>query len=264
MPLPGMPPPGRFPDLANIPTVIAAGEPPPDLVNTAAGMPVASGFANQPTDVATPPAGAVPPALVAFANAPTALAPSSHAENATQVAPMPVPPNGPPAPEPPGNGGRSQPWHPRPQVSSSSPPVHPAPPSAGYPVMNAQLSAQIATGATVFPSEARPSPGHGVPVVPVGPAGPAAPRMLDPGDGDSAHAAMAGMPGIHDPGARISDPQHAANLMSPVGQQYPDRDWGAAAASRARAVPPWLLAVLFIGTLAVALTLTILIAKLVR
>jgi hypothetical protein len=61
------------------------------------------------------------------------------------------------------------------------------------------------------------------------------------------------------------DPQHAANLMSPVGQHYPEQvDWGAAAASRARAVPPWLLAILFIAALGVALALTIVIAKLIR
>jgi hypothetical protein len=61
------------------------------------------------------------------------------------------------------------------------------------------------------------------------------------------------------------DLQHAANLMSPVGQHYPEHvDWGAAAASRARAVPPWLLAILFIAALGVALALTIVIAKLVR
>jgi hypothetical protein len=282
MVLPGMPAPGRFPDLENIPTVIAAGDPPPDLGDlaaTAASAPVAApAFSHPPTNIPSPvgavpsallafsnaPTGLAPPAATGFANAPTALAPSSHADNATQVAPMPVPPNGPPAP---GNGGRSQPWHPRPQISSSSPPVHSAPmPPPGYPVMNAQLSAQIATGATVFPSDARANPGH--------PAAPAAPAMLDPGDSESfpssrpsepaVNPGMPGMPGTHD-AAMISDQQHAANIVSPVGQQYPDHvDWGAVAASRARAVPPWLLAVLFIGTLAVALTLTIVIAKLIR
>jgi hypothetical protein len=99
--------------------------------------------------------------------------------------------------------------------------------------------------------------------------------MLDPGDSDSFPPSrpsdlammpgMPGMPGAPDAATRLSDPQHAANVMSPVGQQYPDHvDWGAVAASRARAVPPWLLAVLFVGTLAVALTLTIVIAKLIR
>ena len=61
------------------------------------------------------------------------------------------------------------------------------------------------------------------------------------------------------------DPQRAANMMSPVGQYYPENvDWDAAAALPARAVPPWLLAVLFIAALGVALTLTILIAWLFR
>jgi hypothetical protein len=65
--------------------------------------------------------------------------------------------------------------------------------------------------------------------------------------------------------ASLSDPQRAANLMSPVGEHYPAQvDWSAAAAVRARAVPPWLLAIIFIGAIGVALVLTIVIARLVR
>jgi hypothetical protein len=63
----------------------------------------------------------------------------------------------------------------------------------------------------------------------------------------------------------LQDPGRAANLMSPVGQQYPENvDWGVAAAARARAVPPWLLAVLFVGALGIALALTVVIARLIR
>jgi hypothetical protein len=68
-----------------------------------------------------------------------------------------------------------------------------------------------------------------------------------------------------DSNGNLIDPQRAANLMSPVGQHYPEQvDWGAAASSRARAVPPWLLVILFIGALGIALALTIGIAKLIR
>ena len=53
--------------------------------------------------------------------------------------------------------------------------------------------------------------------------------------------------------------------MSPVGHQYPQQvDWAVAASMPARAVPPWMLAVLFVAAIVVALTLTILIAKIVR
>ena len=53
--------------------------------------------------------------------------------------------------------------------------------------------------------------------------------------------------------------------MSPVGQQYPEHvDWSAAAASRARAIPPWMLAVLFVGAIGIALALTIVVARLIR
>ncbi len=57
------------------------------------------------------------------------------------------------------------------------------------------------------------------------------------------------------------DPQHAANLMSPVGEHYPQTDWDRAAAMSARALPPWMLAALFGGALLGALLLTLLIAK---
>ncbi len=62
-----------------------------------------------------------------------------------------------------------------------------------------------------------------------------------------------------------SDPKAAANLMSPVGDQYPHAiDWAAAAAQPAKAIPPWILAVLFVVALLVALGVTIVIAKIVR
>ena len=143
------------------------------------------------------------------------------------------------------------------------------PPSAmviGYPVMNAQLSEQIATGATVFPSDSRTPPAFladprgqavpgsgphaGQPGHPVPPVARSGPRILESGG----QMPLDGM----------ADPQRAANLMSPVGEHYPGQvDWSAAAAAPARAVPPWLLALLFLAAIGVALAFTIVIAKLV-
>jgi hypothetical protein len=57
------------------------------------------------------------------------------------------------------------------------------------------------------------------------------------------------------------DPSAAANLMSPVGQSYPQTDWEHAAAQSAKALPPWMLAALFVGALGGALLLTIVLAK---
>jgi serine/threonine-protein kinase len=45
-----------------------------------------------------------------------------------------------------------------------------------------------------------------------------------------------------------ANPQQAANLMSPVGDRYAQHvDWDAAAARPAKAIPPWMLAALFLG-----------------
>ena len=72
--------------------------------------------------------------------------------------------------------------------------------------------------------------------------------------------------GAYDPQHPLAiDPQRAAELMSPVGQHYPEHvDWGAAAAGRVRASPPWMLAVLFVGAIGIALALTIIVARLIR
>jgi hypothetical protein len=216
-------------------------------------------------------------------------------------------------------------------VSSSVPPIQQVPAPQGYPVMNAQLSAQIATGATVFPSDSPSGPMAPAPVIPSsagypilrgtdaggpggggpgaggpgaggpgaggpgghgegsGPGSPLAPhggypqvpspaRIPDSGPGMAfphGYPQVPSPPRISDSGsghaysldgnANLSDAQRAANLMSPVGQHYPEHvDWGAAAASRARAVPPWLLGILFLAALIIALGLTIVIAKLIR
>jgi len=64
--------------------------------------------------------------------------------------------------------------------------------------------------------------------------------------------------GAHDPA------QQAANMASPVGPGYGDHDWDAAAAAPARAIPPWMLAILFIVAIGVALGITIAIATIVK
>ena len=104
------------------------------------------------------------------------------------------------------------------------PPIQPQlPPDLSYPVMDKEMHQQIHSGATVFPSPSK----RGTPT------------------------------GAH-------DPQHAANMASPVGQHYGDQvDWDAAAAAPARAIPPWMLGLLFLAAIGVALGITIAIAKLV-
>ena len=53
--------------------------------------------------------------------------------------------------------------------------------------------------------------------------------------------------------------------MSPVGQQYPQQvNWADAAAMPARAIPKWMLGVLFVGAIVAALILTMVIAKIAR
>jgi hypothetical protein len=55
--------------------------------------------------------------------------------------------------------------------------------------------------------------------------------------------------------------QQAANLMSPVGEHYPQRDWDAAAAAPARALTRIQLGLLFVAVVAGAITLTMIVAK---
>ena len=235
---PGMPPSGRFPDLANLPTVIAGADPP----------------------VPVPPSPTAPAALPAHAR--TQIAAMPAAASGTSAPGAPAGPPGYPvlggsAGLGPGDGGGPLPGMPplRPQSASVPPPL-----AQGYPVLNAQLSEQIATGATVFPSEpprgGAPHPGPPMPASP-----PA--RGSEPGRPPDGYLpplpSDGGMPG------GMSDAQRAAGVMSPVGQQYPEHiDWASVAASRARVVPPWLLAALFIGAIGIALALTVVVARLIR
>jgi hypothetical protein len=58
--------------------------------------------------------------------------------------------------------------------------------------------------------------------------------------------------------------QQAANLMSPVGEQYPQQDWDAAAAVPAKALTPVQLILLFVAVVAGAVTITMLVAKIIH
>jgi hypothetical protein len=134
-----------------------------------------------------------------------------------------------------------------PDRRSPLPPQHGGPPAqgamAGYPVMSAEMSEQIARGADIFPSRPPNAPPQAAPVLPP-PQLPQAPPMQH---------------GMHDSG------QQAAHLMSPVGQHYPQQvNWAEAAAMPARAIPPWLLGLLFVGAIGLALVITIVIAKIAR
>jgi len=55
-----------------------------------------------------------------------------------------------------------------------------------------------------------------------------------------------------------------AALASPVGDGYPMVDWAAEAATPIRVVPPWMLALLFVGAIVVALGITMIIALIIR
>jgi len=58
--------------------------------------------------------------------------------------------------------------------------------------------------------------------------------------------------------------QQAANLMSPVGEHYPQRDWEAAASAPARALTRVQLGLLFVAVVAGAITLTMIVAKIIH
>ncbi len=99
-----------------------------------------------------------------------------------------------------------------------------------YPVMNKELSDQILRGADVFPD--RP------------------PRS------DSGRMQASGP---------VAVPTHeAATLMSPVGPLYPQQvDWARAAAMPARAVPVWVMVLLFVGSIGAAMAVFFLIGRLI-
>jgi hypothetical protein len=64
--------------------------------------------------------------------------------------------------------------------------------------------------------------------------------------------------------SKMPHSQQAMNVMSPVGEHFPQTDWDAAAAQPAKALLPWQLAVLFLAVVGGALLITIVIAKIVH
>ena len=106
--------------------------------------------------------------------------------------------------------------------------------------MSAEMSEQIARGADLFPSRPPGAAPQAAPTIPP----PQLPYV-------SPHASQ-----------QTLLPQDAAHLMSPVGQQYPQQvNWAEAAGMPARAMPPWMLALVFVGAITAALIITVIIAK---
>jgi eukaryotic-like serine/threonine-protein kinase len=232
-PLPLPPPPaagkpssGKFPQLANLPTMIA--EPDDDSDDDPGNAPTRLGAPILPDRAEVDPHGRTnlemqPPSINGVR-----VSPPVPPGNRPQSVP-PLPPMG--APQPPVVGSMMSMPSPQGPAMPAGPSIQPRPSMvpppqgpAGYPVMNAELREQVAAGATVFPT-------------------------------DPSRAASVGDSGPH-------DPAHAANLASPVGGAYGDVDWAAAAAAPAKAIAPWKLALIFIGALGLALGITVLIARL--
>jgi eukaryotic-like serine/threonine-protein kinase len=211
----------KFPAAANLPTMIAepdedddAGEL-PELAKTELGAPV------HPPDPPAPasPAQADPNARTVLDMAAPNLdqlreqlrasgaQPPAQPPRASEQGPQAQPPREARGSQPPPN----QPMPPHMPRGPNMPPISPG----GYPVMDAQMRDQLASGATVFPS----------------------------GRGSS---------GTHDAAA------------PPMGAYPGQGDWSAAGGPPVRTMPPWMLAVLFVGALGGALLITILIAMAVR
>nr|MDQ3370570.1 hypothetical protein [Myxococcota bacterium] len=212
-------PASKFPALANLPTMIA--EPDPETPPPAAGPGEAPGERGGDAGSAIDP------------NDATVLEMGSMDLGET---PPPRDAGGPGSAIGGAIGGgypaSDRPTQPQAQVQLSQQPRPNVNLPASYPVMDAQMSAEMASGASVFPSQQRSSGGS------------------RPPDNRSASGPQ--------------DPQRALDLASPVGQQYPEHDWAAAASAPARALPAWMLALVFLGAIGVALAITILIATIAR
>ena len=86
-----------------------------------------------------------------------------------------------------------------------------------------------------------------------------------PGSANAVHAGLA-PPAVARTSSADVRSQQAANLMSPVGDQYPhnNMDWEAAAAAPAKALTPMQLGLLFVAAVVGALLLTMIIAKIIH
>ena len=242
---------GKFPEAANLPTMIAEPDPDsgptvsPELAKTELGAPliipppasdanartVLGMVAPTPDQIARAVAGMTPPPQVQRPpGGEPQHQPQQHQPQHPQHPPQPQQPMGSGPNMAPGQGpnlgsgpnmaqgpnlgsGPNMAQGPGPNMSPGSGPNMPPVGPAGYPVMNAQMRDQMASGATVFPS------GRG-----------------------------------NGPNDRVGpDP------ASPVGF-----DWGPGGAMPGRAMPPWKLALLFVGAVGGALLITVLIALAAR
>jgi serine/threonine-protein kinase len=234
---------GKFPEAANLPTMIARpdqggdddDDDEPELAKTELGAPVY-------------PAGSDPNAMTVLEMA----APDLDQVRASMGLP-PQPKAGSPQPGTPGAAGL-QPQGPEGAPMDAGSPTPMAPPRqqpqnmpigpAGYPVMDAQMRDQMASGATVFPSGREPH------------------RPPDLQRPNEPHRPM-------DPGHPMGQHPMGQHPMGqyPMGQHPMTSDWPAgptAPGAPKRAMPPWMLAVLFIGVVGGALLITILIAQAMR
>ncbi len=233
----------KFPDVANLPTMIADGtlgdaptainEPidPSRLAARAAEAPQRPSYGHGPSVLLSPSmvhAAIEPrPSQLSMLSQPPS---NAHAGNTPR--PVRAVPNAPGTPAR-GPGQATQPPM-SPAADLTTAPEQPVTQPQGYPQQP--------------PGPGQGSPMHGMQGQPPMPPGP--PQGYPP-------------PGQIDSGVFV-DPSQAANMMSPVGAQYPNVDWDAAAALPAKAVPPWKLAVFFMGALGIALTLTIVLARMLR
>ena len=132
--------------------------------------------------------------------------------------------------------------------------------SMSYPVMSRD-AAQAARESEGGYGGLGPSVGAGSPIAP-----PSGPYPGAPGSGPYPGAPGSGpFQPYPSSGPYDADPARAANLMSPVGEHYAGQvDWNAAAAMSAKAIPRWLLAMMFAGGILGALVLTIILARLLH
>ncbi|HWO19169.1 MAG TPA: protein kinase [Kofleriaceae bacterium] len=194
---PAAPPPGQQSD-PNAHTMLEMAAPNMDQVRASMGLP--------PRSDQGPGPGQPPPP------SPSQQHPQIGPSGAQQMAMMdgqalPGMPGAPGAPGAQPNGSPPSSMQP---PRSNMPPLGPS----GYPVMDAQMRDQLASGATVFPSL-----------------------------GSGQHDSRAGDVGPGGPGAT---------------------DWAGGPTAPTRVIPPWMLAVLFVGALGGALLITILIAQALR
>ena len=265
---------------ATSPTLAAKGQPVRPVVMPPSGpLPLPAPPSGPVVQAEAPPAPAPPTGFPNFSHLPTMIA-------------EPEPPTADPAQARTELGGRIVDPHHGAAGNGAATPMSLAPtaqrdvvqpPAMGYPVMSAEMSATIARGGDLFPSA---SPGHlrGTQPAP----------SLNPPMNQPMHQPMHQQPmnqpmhqpmnqpmhqpmqqPMHQPMNPSMNPmnpsmgydsgQQAAHLMSPVGQQYPQQvNWADAAAMPARALPRWILGLLFVGAIAAALILTIVIAKIAR